>query len=120
VLYNIVRHKSDIIALVIASSPPSVTFRHDLYGLSLVAWNALLHRLESIQLSIGPDEFCWNLHSNGKFSVSSLYNAIIQPDLPVDNNNKIWKMRIPLKTKIFGWYIPRGVILTKDNLAKWN
>jgi hypothetical protein len=27
-------------------------------------------------------------------------------------------MKIPLKTKIFGWYLRRGVILTKDNLAK--
>jgi hypothetical protein len=32
----------------------------------------------------------------------------------------IWKMKIPLKTKVFGWYLRRGVILTKDNLAKRN
>jgi hypothetical protein len=37
---------------------------------------------------------------NGKFSVSSLYNAIIQSDLPVKSNKKIWKIKIPLKTKI--------------------
>jgi hypothetical protein len=31
-------------------------------------------------------------------------------------------MKIPLKTKIFMWYLKRGVILTKDNLARrnWN
>jgi hypothetical protein len=29
-------------------------------------------------------------------------------------------MKIPLKTKIFGWYLRRGVILTKDNLVKRN
>ena len=29
-------------------------------------------------------------------------------------------MKIPLKTKVFAWYIRRGVILTKDNLAKRN
>ena len=32
----------------------------------------------------------------------------------------IWKMKIPLKTKLFAWYLQRGVILTKDNLAKRN
>jgi hypothetical protein len=32
----------------------------------------------------------------------------------------IWKMNIPLKTKVFGWYVCRGVTLTKDNLAKRN
>jgi hypothetical protein len=29
-------------------------------------------------------------------------NAIIQPDILVDKNKKIWKMKIPLKIKIFG------------------
>jgi hypothetical protein len=47
-------------------------------------------------LSPGPDEFCWNLHSNGGFSVDSLYK-VIQYDIPVDNNKKIWKMKIPFK-----------------------
>jgi hypothetical protein len=31
-LYSIVRHKSDTIALVMATSPPDVTFRRDLIG----------------------------------------------------------------------------------------
>jgi hypothetical protein len=118
-LYSIVRRKSDTIALVMAT-PPAVTFRRDSIGPRLAAWNTLLQRLESIQLDTGPDEFCWNLHPNGKFSVCLLYNAIIQSDIPVGDNKKIWKMKIPLKTKIFGWYLRRGIILTKDNLVKHN
>jgi hypothetical protein len=27
---------------------------------------------------------------------------------------------IPLRTKVFGWYLYKGVILTKDNLTKQN
>ena len=39
----------------------------------------------------------------------------------VPNVNKgLWKLKIPLKIKIFLWYLKRSVILTKDNLAKWN
>jgi hypothetical protein len=49
-----------------------------------------------------------------------MYNALIHPLIPVENNKIIWKMKIPLKTKVFGWYLRRGVILIKDNLAKWN
>jgi hypothetical protein len=49
-----------------------------------------------------------------------MYKAIIQSDVPINSNKKIWKMKIPLKTKIFGWYLRRGVILTKDNLVKRN
>jgi hypothetical protein len=65
-LYSIVRHMSDPIALVMATSPPDVTFRRDLIGPRLVAWNVLIQCLDSIQLSAGPDEFHWNLYPNGK------------------------------------------------------
>ena len=45
---------------------------------------------------------------------------MIQPVQPVVNNKAIWKMKMPLKTKVFAWYLRRGVILIKDNLAKRN
>ena len=32
----------------------------------------------------------------------------------------IWNMKIPLKIKVFMWFVHKGVILTKDNLAKRN
>ena len=52
--------------------------------------------------------------------MDSMYRALIQSDVTVVNNKKIWKMKIPLKNKIFAWYLRRGVILTKDNLIKRN
>ena len=51
---------------------------------------------------------------------SLMYRALIQPNMPVDNNKKIWKMKIPLKSKIFAWYLRQGVIFTKDTLIKKN
>jgi hypothetical protein len=35
-------------------------------------------------------------------------------------NNKLCKLEIPLRIKVFGWYLLKGVILIKDNLAKRN
>jgi hypothetical protein len=121
-LYSIVRHKGDTIAKVLENFPPSVTFRRDLSGQRLVDWNALLHRLANIQLQDGHDEFRWNLHENGKFSVAFIYNALILPHVPIDkvSNDKLWKLKLPLRIKVFGWYLRKGVILTKDNLAKRN
>ena len=119
-MYSIVRHKGDTIATVMESSPPNMTFRQTLLGPRLVSWNALLQRLAFVQLTTGPGEFRWSLHENGKFSVNSMYNALVQPEVPVVNNRKICKMKIPLKNKIFAWYLHRGVILTKDNLARKN
>ena len=52
--------------------------------------------------------------------MDSMYRALVHSDIPVDDNKKIWQMKIPLKIKVFTWYLRRGVILTKDNLVKRN
>jgi hypothetical protein len=101
-------------------NPPSVTLRHDFIGPRLIAWNKFLHRLVVVQLSHGPDEFHLSLTANGKFIVVSLYNALIQPLQLVINLKNLWRMKIPLKTKVLAYYVRRVVILTKDNLAKHN
>jgi hypothetical protein len=83
--------KGDTIAKVLETSPPNMSFRRDLSGQRLVSWNPLLLRLANIQVQNGHDEFRWNLHENGKTSVAFIYNALIQPDVPIDkiNNNKL-------------------------------
>jgi hypothetical protein len=88
-LYDIVRHKGDTIAHLLESNPPNVTFRRNLYGPELVSWENLLQRLASVQLTDEKDEFQWNLHKNRKFSVASMYNALISSDLSILDNKKI-------------------------------
>jgi hypothetical protein len=119
-LYNIVRHKGDTLAKVLESFPPIMDFRRDLNGTRLASWNELLQKLASVHLTQGSDEFWWSLTKNNKFSVDYMYKALIQPIQQVFDNTSIWKMKMPLKTKVFAWYLRRGVILTKDNLAKRN
>jgi hypothetical protein len=36
--------------------------------------------------------------------------VLIQPLQPVINTKFFWKMKIPLKTKVFAWYLRRDVI----------
>jgi hypothetical protein len=87
-LYAIIHHKGDIIAHVLESNPPNVMFRRNLYGSRLVSWEALLQRLANVNLTDGRDEFHWNLYENGKFSVASMYNALILTNLPALDNKK--------------------------------
>jgi hypothetical protein len=42
---------------------------------------------------------------------------ILQSDILVDNNKKKLEDENTFKNQKFGWYLCRGVILTKDNLA---
>jgi hypothetical protein len=62
------------------------------------------------------------IYENRNFSVASMYNALIQSDVPIDkiNHDKLWKLKIPLWIKVFWWYLCKRVVLTKDNLEKQN
>ena len=84
-----------------ATNPRNVTFRRDLLGTRLATWNTHLRRLAAINLEPEPDVFRWSLLQNGKLSVDSMYKALIQSDMSVDSHTKLWKMKMPLKTKIF-------------------
>ena len=97
---------------MLETSPPTVSFRKSLIGPRQTLWNDLLRRLDIVQLTQEADVFRWNLIENGTFAVGSMYNALIQPDVLVGHNKKTSKMKISLKTKVFMWYLYRGVILT--------
>ena len=49
-----------------------------------------------------------------------MYRHLVNNDFKA--TQEIWHMNIPLKIKKFMWYLKRGVVLTKDNLARrnWN
>ena len=118
-LYRIVRHKFVTIKQVLGQVNPDISFRRTISGPRLTAWNDLLTRLGAVQLSAESDIFKWNLHLNGRFSVKSMYDALVHNEVPSDNR-KLWKLKIPLRVKIFLWFLNKGVILTRDNLARRN
>jgi hypothetical protein len=76
-------------------------------------------KLINIRLADRPDIFKWSLNFNGQFSVNSIYQAFIDTNV-VLNNSYLWKIKIPLKIKVFIWLLYRESILTKDNLVKRN
>ncbi|WVZ96731.1 hypothetical protein U9M48_042332 [Paspalum notatum var. saurae] len=92
-----------------------------LVGDKLIKWNDLVARVAFVQLDGHHDKAIWSLTKHGYFTVKSLYNFLVdQSALPL--NKKLWKLKLPLKIKIFVWFLMKGVILTKDNLKKrnWN
>ena len=50
-----------------------------------------------------------------------MYFALINNGY-IERNKIIWKLKMPLKIKIFMWYLLKGIVLTKDNLTRrnWN
>jgi hypothetical protein len=116
-LFNTVRIKSALVAEVCLDTNLNLSFRRTITGSKLVEWKKLLHLLTTVRFSPARDKFVWDGHKNGIFSVQSMYHLLMYN--PNNNRNKmIWKLKIPLKIKVFLWNLGRGVILTKDNLAK--
>jgi hypothetical protein len=48
-----------------------------------------------------------------------MYQAVLDLDI-VPHSIYLWKLKLPLKVKVFLWLLFRRVILTKDNLVKRN
>jgi hypothetical protein len=118
-LYNIVRKKSVTIADVFSTRPLNVSFRRNLVAANLQSWRHLVLRIANIHLNKHPDVFRWTIRSDGKFSVSSMYQSLLDSDI-IPHNSHLWKIRVPLKIKVFLWLVYRESILTKDNLVKRN
>lgn len=73
-------------------------------------------KLNNVQLG-GRGEALWSFSANNKFSVKSLYEHLTR-SYSGPNYKLIWKVKIPLKIKIFMWLVAQSAILTKDNMEK--
>ena len=97
---------------VLSSAPPlNMSFRRMLSGDKWIAWSHLLLRLMNIVLQQTADRFMWTLTTSRVFAVKSMYEDLM-------NGHYLWKLKIPLKIKIFIRFLNNKVLLTKDNLAK--
>ena len=99
-LYNIVRKKSASIRTVLSTTPLNVAFRRSLVGVNLQAWHDVVAMVVNVQLTNQRDHFVWGLHQNGLFSVKSMYRALLIAEV-VPYNTFIWKLKLPLKVKVF-------------------
>jgi hypothetical protein len=108
-------------AEILGSRPFNISIRRSLVAGNLHDWHDLVLKLSSINLTDSSDCFKWSLNSNGRFTINSMYQAFLDTNV-VPNNTYLWKIKIPLKIKVFLWLLHRETILTKDNLAKrkWN
>jgi hypothetical protein len=48
-----------------------------------------------------------------------MYQAFLDTNV-VSTNSHLWKIKVPLKIRVFLWLLYREAILTKDNLVKRN
>ena len=97
--------------------PLNISFRRTLVEDKLGLWHELVSKVMNIVLTDANDSFKWTLTQNSVFTVKSMYRDLMLTN-SIPCNSRVWKIKVPLKIKIFLWYLQKGVILTKDNLLK--
>ena len=78
----------------------------------------LINLVKQVVLSDSSDQPVWMLNSSSKYSVKSFYKMINFGGVSSDVKDDIWKIKVPLRIKIFMWFVHKQVILTKDNLLR--
>jgi hypothetical protein len=89
-------------------------FLKDFAGVKLTNWSNHVAQISTFSLVDGSDTFRWNLTKSGLFTVRSIYLHLLDSHPPFKN---ISKFKVPLKIKIFLWFLQKEVVLTKGNLA---
>ena len=109
-LYAIASNKHSTVADVVGVAPINLPFRWALLGQRRSEWFHLVERLMRITLTDEPDKFRWSLTNNGIFTVKSYYGDLLNGHTRYLRKYQ-WKLKIPLKIKIFLWFLHRKELL---------
>ena len=105
--YTIVRKKNQSVASVLGARPLNISFRRALVGDKRRVWIQLVSLVMNTVLTESNDTFVWGLTKNSNFTAKSFYNDLMQADR-IPANCIGWKLKVPLKIKIFMWYLRRS------------
>jgi hypothetical protein len=104
------------VAEVINSNCEVLKFRRTLVGDNLQLWLQLQDICRGTVLGNVKDSLVWGFDAKG-FSVKSCYKIMKWSNLGFPQKY-LWKIKIPLKVKVFLWLVNRKCILTKDVLYR--
>ena len=62
----------------------------------------------TVNLNDEHDRFVWELTTNGKFTVKYMYEDLMSDHTPY-LRKYLWKVKVPLKIKIFMWFLSNKV-----------
>jgi hypothetical protein len=93
-----------------------IQFKRALVGETLQQWGELKELVNNVQLLDGKDRARWKIGSSGQFRVKDLYLQLrAEESFP---QKFLWKMKIPMKFRIFLWLMLKCSVLAKDNLLR--
>nr|CAD1844261.1 unnamed protein product [Ananas comosus var. bracteatus] len=82
------------------------------------SYQVLRESIASFKLEDRPDSVNRRWSLNGRFTMKSTYSMLNDGGLKDGRSSKIWRIRIPLKVKVFNWIVLKKRPLTANNLLK--
>lgn len=73
--------------------------------------------VSDVQLSSGDDSWCWNLETDGIFSVASIRKAITSSICIVEGDPTRWCKLVPIKVNLLAWRIGGDNLPTRFNMS---
>jgi hypothetical protein len=116
-LYSVSKDHNITVASVINSGVENLKIQRALVGERWSLWDALRNLCRNVVLNDNEeDRLIWTLSPSGVFSVKSFYLAMQScGSVPY---KFLWKVKLPLRIKIFMWLVLKKSILTRDVLLK--
>lgn len=96
-------------ATVFTTIPLNTNFRRTLSDDKWTSWLCLVECVMMAQLSVEPDMFAWRFTSSCVFTVKSICGNLDGHAIFI--LKYLWKINVPLKIKIFLWFLNRKVLL---------
>jgi hypothetical protein len=89
-----------LVVEVMSHANLNLSFQRPIVGIKLVELQNLVHLLAPVTLNPLRDTFVWGAHRDGTFSTRSMYYILIN-NFNYNINGVLWKLKVPLKVKIF-------------------
>ncbi|PRQ37611.1 putative reverse transcriptase zinc-binding domain-containing protein [Rosa chinensis] len=123
-LHLIPDNKRNMINLEESVAESIINGKWDKAKLAFVLDPNIVKQILSIPLPVceQEDEYIWGPSSNGKFSIKSatwLQYDHLRKHSQSKLINKLWKLNVQPKIKIFGWLLLRGRLKTRDRLSRF-
>ena len=95
-----------------------IPFRRSLTTTEKDDLDKLLLWLQPSSLSVGLDNITWALENSKVFSTKSLYSFMTNRGVMLKDSNSCWKVRTPLKIKVFLWQLSNDRLQTATALKR--
>ena len=93
-----------------------VEFKRSFGFEEMAAWGELQELIQEIFLSEEEDVVRWSLETKGEYSTKSLYRWLSYQGVSDVQLQRIWKLKVPMKIRIFLWQVIQDRLPTREQI----